>query len=643
LIVKAVRVQNFRCVKNETLFCKNLTVLVGANGSGKSTFLRALDMFYEPNAEYIEEDFYARDTSNSIIITVTFTNLTEDEKRIFKSYVENGELTVEKELTWPPSRGSQKYYGTSLINPDFQAFRIAKGENLRKEYNKLGAMSKYLSLPPYINKEEAEKALKNWEQQHPEECTRQRDGGQFFGFKEVGEARLERFTRFILVPAVRDASQDAYEKRGSVITEIMDLVVRKTLAQRKELMEFQEEVNKRHREIFDPSKIQELQGLEKTLTNLLKLYAPDTSVKLDWRKDIEIDIPMPEANVSLVEDEYPSSVSHAGHGTQRSFILAMLQYLAFAEKSAEQETESMVEIMPTELPGLILGIEEPELYQHPDRERYLARALSKLAQQGIPGVAKQIQVIYSTHSPLFVNLEHFDEIRVFRKEKEDESLPKQTKIYHTTLDKVAETLEKIDNKPEGSYSGETLRPRLRALMSPWVNEGFFAKFVVLVEGIKDRAAILGAAQAMGYDLESIGVAVIPCKSKTCLDRAIVIFSSLNIPVYAIWDSDYPKNNEKEVNRRLLRIFNQPEEDWPEKVCKKYACFKQTLMQTLNAELGTDLNEALQEYCQIYGIDKTEYAIEDPAAFKHIFEECKKKSKSSLTLEKVIKEIMSNVP
>jgi predicted ATP-dependent endonuclease of OLD family len=329
----------------------------------------------------------------------------------------------------------------------------------------------------------------------------------------------------------------------------------------------------------------------------------------------------------------------------------MLQYLAFAEKSAEQETESMIEIMPTELPGLILGIEEPELYQHPDRERYLARALSKLAQQGIPGVAKQIQVIYSTHSPLFVSLEHFDEIRVFRKEKEDENLPKETKIYHTTLDKVAEKLEKIDNKPEGSYSGETLRPRLRALMSPWVNEGFFAKFVVLVEGIKDRAAILGAAQAMGYDLESIGVAVIPCNSKTCLDRAIVIFSSLNIPVYAIWDSDCPENNEKEVtennekevNRRLLRILDQPEEDWPEKVCKKYACFKQTLMKTLNAELGTALDEDLQKYCQIYGIDKTEYAIEDPAAFKHIFEECKTKGKSSLTLEKVIKEIMSNVP
>ncbi|MBC7130920.1 hypothetical protein H5T51_06865, partial [Candidatus Bathyarchaeota archaeon] len=116
------------------------------------------------------------------------------------------------------------------------------------------------------------------------------------------------------------------------------------------------------------------------------------------------------------------------------------------------------------------------------------------------------------------------------------------------------------------------------------------------------------------------------------------FSSFNIPVYAIWDSDYPKENQKEVNRRLLRIFNHPEEDWPEKVCERFACFKKTLMQTLNAELGPVLSEALQEYCQKHGIDKTEYATEDPAAFKYIFEKSKQKGKTSPTLEKIIKEI-----
>jgi len=57
-------------------------------------------------------------------------------------------------------------------------------------------MHKYSSSPPYSNKEYAEAAFREWEGTHPEESERKRDEGQFFGFKEVGEARLERFTRF---------------------------------------------------------------------------------------------------------------------------------------------------------------------------------------------------------------------------------------------------------------------------------------------------------------------------------------------------------------------------------------------------------------------------------------------------------------
>jgi energy-coupling factor transporter ATP-binding protein EcfA2 len=396
--VKSVRVQNFRCIRDETLNCEDLTVLIGANGSGKSSFLRALDIFYNSNAKYSEEDFYARDTSKNIKITVTFDNLSEGEKQIFKKYVEGGELSVEKELTWPSTRGSQKYYGMSLVNPDFQAFREAEGGNLRKEYEKLREMSKYSSLPPYSNKESAEAKLKEWEETHIDECKRKRDEGQFFGFKEVGEARLERFTRFILVPAVRDASQDASEGRGAIMTEIMDLVVRSALAQRKDITEFRENINKQYKDIFDPAKIPELQTLENDLNDLLKTYSPNAGIKIDWRKNMEIDVPMPEANISLIEDYYPAPVSHVGHGTQRSFILAMLQYLASAEQSEEQEKEASSSLI--EIPNLILGIEEPELYQHPDRQRYLSKILAKISKHEIPGVARQIQVIYSTHSPL---------------------------------------------------------------------------------------------------------------------------------------------------------------------------------------------------------------------------------------------------
>ncbi|MEM2087518.1 MAG: ATP-dependent endonuclease [Thermoproteota archaeon] len=638
MIIKSIHVQNFRCIKDETLNCENLTVLVGANGSGKSAFLRALDIFYNPNAKYDEEDFYARDTSQSIKITVAFTNLNEEEKQIFRRYVEGEELTIEKELTWPLARGSQKYYGTSLVNPDFQTFREAVGADLRKEYNRLRGMDKYSNLPPYTNKEEAEAVLKSWEESHPEECIRKRDEGQFFGFKEVGEARLERFTRFILVPAVRDASQDASEGRGSVITEIMDAVVRKALAQRKDITAFQEDVNKRYKETFDPTKIPELQNLENNLTGLLQIFAPNTRVKLDWRKDMGIDIPMPEAYVNLVEDEYSAPVSCTGHGTQRSFILAMLQYLASTEKAGGQEAER-VSTISIKLPSLILGIEEPELYQHPDRQRYLSKVLTKLSEQGILGVANQIQVIYSTHSSLFVNIDHFDKIRVLRKIKENGTLPKQTKVYYTTLDHIARRLEEFDNKPKGAYSGEMLRDRLRALMNPWVNEGFFAKFVVLVEGIKDRATILGISQVMGCDLESNGIAVIPCNGKTYLDRATLIFSSFGIPTYTIWDSDYSKKEEIENNRHLLRMFNQPEEDWPEKVTEDFACFKQDLEQTLKNDLGNEFQSFLKEYCQTYGLEE-KHAIENPTTFEYVFKRMKERGKSSSILERIVNKIIS---
>lgn len=80
-------------------------------------------------------------------------------------------------------------------------------------------------MPPYTNKGEAEQALSEWEQTHLEQCERKRDAGQFFGFKEVGEAHLERYTKFLFVPSVRDASEDAIDSKGSVISEIMDRAV----------------------------------------------------------------------------------------------------------------------------------------------------------------------------------------------------------------------------------------------------------------------------------------------------------------------------------------------------------------------------------------------------------------------------------
>ena len=174
-----------------------------------------------------------------------------------------------------------------------------------------------------------------------------RDDGQFFGFTEVANGYLGRHTRFIHIPAVRDASDDATEGKGSCVTEIMDLVVRRALARRKDFMELKNETQKKYSEIMDPEKLTELSGLETQLSDTLRYYAPETDVSMEWAKLVDIDFPLPKAEVKLDEDGYKSSVQRTGHGLQRAFILTMLQHLVAAkgvEAAAEKGFLSEAEI-----------------------------------------------------------------------------------------------------------------------------------------------------------------------------------------------------------------------------------------------------------------------------------------------------------
>lgn len=58
MVIESMQVKNFRSILEETLTFEQLTALVGTNGSGKSTFLRALELFYGNSPKFDIEDFY---------------------------------------------------------------------------------------------------------------------------------------------------------------------------------------------------------------------------------------------------------------------------------------------------------------------------------------------------------------------------------------------------------------------------------------------------------------------------------------------------------------------------------------------------------------------------------------------------------
>jgi predicted ATP-dependent endonuclease of OLD family len=275
----------------------------------------------------------------------------------------------------------------------------------------------------------------------------------------------------------------------------------------------------------------------------------------------------------------------------------------------------------------------------------MSSVLLKLSQGTIPGVAKRTQILYTTHSPLFVGLDRFDQIRLLRKAENADDKPRVTKAIKAELDAVAAEIWVAGGSHGSKYTADTFCPRLQAVMTPWVNEGFFADVAVLVEGEDDRAAILGIAASMGHNFDSDGISVIPCLGKNNLDRPLAIFRRLGIPVYVIWDGDHGEKDVKpDDNRKLLRLLGQSEEDWPCGVKDVYACFKTELETTLEEEISKDLFDRLLEDAQKQlGILKKKDALKNPVVLESIVRMAAAQGKTSPTLKSIVERIIALKP
>ncbi len=629
--IKAVRVRNFRSIRDETLECDRLTALVGRNGAGKSTLLVALELFYAIAPKVTLDDFYNRDPSESIEVAVTFVDLQDGAKKRFSSYLQDGTLTVERLIRWIDEKSVATLHGASLQVRDFVAIREEPTATARKQlYNELRAQAAYSTLSPWRSKEQAEEELTGWEKAHPEQRERRRDSGQFFGFEPVAKGYLGDFTRLLSIPAVRDASEASADKRGAALTDLMDLVVRSVIEQRDSVRKLRHDTQTQYDAILSPESLPELPGLEAQLTTTLRSYVPDAEIKLEWLPREEVSLPLPRAEVKLVEDGFEASVNRTGHGLQRAFLMTLLQHLSRAQCITQEGGYA------PDLPDLMLIIEEPELYQHPTRQRHLSLILSQLACGTVPGVAKRTQVLYTTHSPFFVGIDRIDQIRLLRKVAGEPSKPSNTKITQTTMACAAEAVWRANGSVGQVYTAESLRPRLRTVMTPQINEGFFAEGVVLVEGEGDRAAILGGTTLRGTDLDSLGIAVLGCGGKTSIDRPAIIFEHLGIPTYLVWDSDKGKDKARcQDNHRLLRIVGAPIEDWPFGVHDGYASFAVDLETTLKAELGAAYDESLGQAQTEFDMHNRDQATKNPAVIARTLEIAASAGKRSPTLETIV--------
>ena len=654
MLLSHVRAKNYRSLRDVSIPCSHLTAFVGANGMGKSTILRAINLFYAGNPQLGVEDWFGKVTNEDIEITLTFEKLSEAAKERFAAYIEGETLSVTRRFKMSTSgRATDSYHGVLLRHAPFVPLLNMTGQALKPAYNDLRSQEPYsTSLPAYSNLETAKKGLFDWETTHPESCVLTADEGQFFGFKQVGQGYLGDFTCMIFVPAVRDLSDDAAEGRGSAVTALVDIVARNVLAAQKSFRDLESEMQTKFHALIKPSQSSDLAALSELLSGTLQAIAPDAGVHLSWVPPPPVQFPMPKVDVRLSEDGQPFSIAGTGHGLQRAFIVTLLQHLAVAQRKRAELENSSTEGTPIALPNILLAIEEPELYQHPTRQRHLARLLLSLAKGQAKGVADTTQVMYATHCPLFVGIDRFDEVRVVTKSASTDDGPRQTEVAFKTLDDIARVLEMTEKVEVGTYTAESVQARLSTTFTPWLSEGFFADTLLLVEGPTDRASLMGAADVMGKDFDQLGIAVLPCDAKSKLLTAAAIFRSFGLPTYCVWDGDAHKGPSQGIcsecqrpldkkphpieNQRIMRLLGKQDDEWPNFVDDDAACLPHCLEHTLKDELGKELyDRLLPEVAEAFGYSKLDHAKKNSAVVAELFWRAAKENAKSTTFEKIV--------
>ncbi len=558
--IQSVGIKNFRSLKDVNIDFDSVTTLIGPNGTGKSTVLRALDWFFNggKGSELTDKDCSFGAVDEDIEVRVTFSNLTEKDHEALEKYAPDEAMTF---TAW------KVHYidGTEVLSANLKSyppFAKIRSKNSAAEkkvaYNQLRSDDSSLGLPTWTNQEAALDAMTGWEASNTDKLIEAPANLQtnFFGFNSNG--KMSGLFDFVLVTADLRASEETQDAKASIIGHILERSIDRTAAD-EEIKKIVEESRIAQKKVCDEKFGAQLDAIKTQLNRVVSSYSAGRSIHV-IPADVELKAPRTTFNVSVRDGITETTVDGQGHGFQRTLLISALQVLA---ESTAAATEGV----------FCLAIEEPELFQHPTQAQAFARVLRTLADDP----CKRVQVVYATHSPFFIEARHFDQIRRLTRSVDEKPV---VTVHLSTVEDVKRSLEGIQDPA-------SIDRQLDALTVGQLSSALFASRALVVEGTTESAVFYGIGdRAAPAKLESAGVAVVPANGKNSVPLTHAILMSLGIPCYAVFDADSAfevraqesgKTTDKireerathvAANKKLLKYFKLNEEDFPAQTVEK---------------------------------------------------------------------------
>jgi len=586
--ISSVRVQGYRCLDDLTVDLEDLTVLIGANGTGKSSLLYALEWFFS-GGTLEEGDVCGREPERTISVSVTFTDFTPADRAVLGNYLVDEQATFWR--TWTHEDGD-KLTGRGLAYPLFEEVRShGKAMELREAYAAIRAEHSDLELPSVNSRDAAVEAMEVWETGHPDDLEPASvSATHLFGF--TGGPRLAGRFDFVLVPAVVNAEQETRDGRGTLLRQLLDRSTADQDEIDRRLAEVGAQVGEQIDRIVEEEHRPALAKISGRVSAGLSRLVEGGAVALDITAP-DLRMPPLEVGMRVSDDGVETDVGRQGHGFQRALMISIVQELVRLEEDHDA----------ADGPALFLAMEEPELYQHPLQARHFSSVLAALPRRG----EAAIQVAYATHNEHFVEPTRFERLRRFQKQQGARPFP--------TATSTSATIAAVAARLDGVFEAAEIPRRIEITLRRTIAEALFARAVLLTEGYSDAALIAGVADRDGGGFDAEGIAVVPVGGKSRLLLPWTILTELGIPVFVVYDgdagapqrlldagqppasADAERARQAKENRQILNMLDAEPQDFPvAQISDRFAVFEDRL----EAALASEWSEVLDLSDQIAG-------------------------------------------
>ncbi len=184
--------------------------------------------------------------------------------------------------------------------------------------------------------------------------------------------------------------------------------------------------------------------------------------------------------------------------------------------------------------GLIFILDEPEAHLHPLAQKWLAKKMFKMAEDGL-------QIVLTTHSPYFVDLNYIEGINLIRKDSDT-----TFNINYNASSLFNHCLKTGSNS--NKTKEDTIIPFYANNSTSHILSGFFANKIILVEGPTEELALPVYFERLGFDPTEFGLEILGVGGKGNLAKWWRLFSLYQIPTFICFDNDI-KTEDKDGSRR----------------------------------------------------------------------------------------------